>query len=305
MQDLTPNLRFRASADISDLIDPEVLQREISEVLGTPLGAVRETWAAEAAQLGSVVLRDARQFGITPHQYDAAMERLYREGAGFVYETLCYWRTPDRMDWSTRGLQRVLRHARAAGVAPGQLRVLVLGDGAGTDTLFLARHGIRPTYFDVPGSVTWTFARDRFAHRRVAIEIVEEYASLLHAEYDVVWCYDAVEHLPDLPTGLREIGLMVKPGGILLLTESCIFVRDDLPTHLEVNRHYGPRIPGWLREHGLHAVWLQRHTALRPVEYQKLRWWDAAGRVRSWSTARRLERELARISGAGGNPAAG
>ena len=70
------------------------------------------------------------------------MRKLYRDGDGFIFETLVFWARPFRQKWIVHALERLVLHARACGTDLSQLRVLILGDGAGNDSLFLAQNGL-------------------------------------------------------------------------------------------------------------------------------------------------------------------
>ena len=174
---------------------------------------------------------------------------------------------------------------------PRELKILMLGDGSGSDTLFLWHHGFRPSYFDVAGSRTSEFAEARFRSHGVQVERVEDYPSLLNGRFDAVWTFEVLEHLPNLPDAIRDIGRMVGPAGIVLATESCEHIRDDLPTHLEINSQYAPRIPELFARAGLRLTWFQPATDFRPSEYRKVSSWNLSARMR----ARKLERKLVSV----------
>lgn len=258
--------------DLQGLTDESRLLEELIECGGYSREEAEHRWKQETAALGWNVLQDVSRFGVTPHVYDAAMERLYREGDGFIFETLQYWRTPDRQSWSLRGLARLQAFCRERGVSPESLRVLMLGDGTGSDTLLLLQHGFQPRYFDVPGSRTSEFSRGRFARRGATakIRIVETYESLLDESHDALWCFDVIEHLPDLPAAIKGMSDMLKQGAIALITESCKYVRADLPTHLAVNASYDGHVQELFRRAGLCPVWYAPGTDFRPVEYRKV-----------------------------------
>lgn len=251
------------------LLIPATLQAEIAACTGLPAAEVAARWDRERAALGSNVRTDCIAFGVTPHHYNAAMERLYCEGLGFIFETLAYWIRPERQAWSTRGLARLQRYCRAHAVSPSDLPLLILGDGSGSDTLLLHQHGFRPDYFDVPGSRTSDFARCRFAHHGVAVTCVDHYPDLLDGRYQALWSFDVLEHLPDLPAAVHDISRMLADDGIALITESCGYVREDLPTHLACNQTYAGRLPQLFSQVGLYLRHFTPHTDYRPCEYRK------------------------------------
>lgn len=267
-------------------------------VAGTDLSRsqAEERLAHEQQSLGWNVAKDVQRFGVTPHEYSPAMERLYREGDGFIFETTSFWRQPNRMDWSRRGLQRLQAYAAARDLPPEALRVLMFGDGGGSDTLFLVAAGFRPHYFDVPGSRISKFSRTRIQRHGAAdhVTFVEDYAGLAGAQYDAVWCYEVLEHLPDPVATIQHLAAALRYGGIALITESFAVVRPDLPTHLRANLIYAEATDALFRRNGLYLRWLEPREARRPAEYQKLRHSDWLGRFRAWRSARRCLRRLAR-----------
>lgn len=283
-------------SDLGHLTDRARLIEEITQCAGLGAAEVEQRFAAEEAELGWNVRRDVAHFGVTPHRHDAAMQRLYEQGDGFIFETLQYWRKTDRQAWSLRGLQRLAAYCEATGRPRESLKLLMLGDGTGSDTLLLLQAGFSPHYFDVPGSRTSAFSRSRFARRGVAsrVRIINDYATLLQGDFEALWCFDVLEHLPDLPAAVGDLGRMLAPGGIALITESCEHVREDLPTHLEINRQYAGRIAELFHAAGLDLVHYTTRTDYRPTEYRKRlpRQWLQA--LRSRLLRRRVGRSLDR-----------
>lgn len=257
---------------LEGLTDATTLMREIVDCGGLAATDVEQRWARENAELGWNVNQDARRYGVTAHQHDAAMERLYREGDGFIFETLNYWITPNRQQWSARGLARLQRYCHEQGIAPAALRLLMLGDGSASDTLMLLGHGFRPHYYDVPGSLTSAFSRARFAARGVAgqVDVIDDFERLKDGSYQALWCYDVLEHLPALPQAIHDMSAMLAPDGIALITESCEHVRPDLPTHLAINRQYAGRVPRLFHAAGLALRHFVPGSDYRPCEYRKL-----------------------------------
>jgi len=255
--------------------------REISDWGPLAPEEVQRRWRAETAMLGANVLEDVARFGVVPHQYDAAMERLYRESVGFIFETLCYWITPDRLAWSERAAAWLGRYCRERNLAPADLRILMLGDGAGSDTLLLTALGYRPSYFDVQGSRTSDFAAFRFARHGVRdrIRLCTDYGALLNGGHNVLWSFDVLEHLPDLPRAIRDMARMLGPGGAAIITESCCHVRPELPTHLAANVIYHGRIPALMRSAGLYLS--DFAPSLRPTVYERLPRWAWRQRLQS------------------------
>src|SRR5258708_3623298 len=136
---------------VEEIVRSSGLSRDITEY---------RVWM-EALQLGWNVSNDVKRFGVTPHLFDECIQELYREGDGFIFETLVYWARPSRQKWAVHALERIILHARERGVDPSQLRALILGDGAGNDSLFMARNGLKVDFFDIPVGKTHDFPRNR------------------------------------------------------------------------------------------------------------------------------------------------
>lgn len=252
------------------LTDANRIQTDISEILDIPLEDVRECWRSEIQQLGINVCRDAKRFGVTPHVYDESMQALYERGHGFIFETLVYWQEPHRQAWSIAAAERIEDMCRESGKARSDLRILILGDGAGSDTLYLTSLGFNPVYFDVPGSVSAHFAQERLQRYTKSPKYISDFEQLLGGNFDIVWSFEVLEHLPDLPQAVADLSDMVGPKGRLLLTESCEHVTAQLPTHLAINQKYAPLIPSLFHDNGMLLTWTRKKVDYRPCEYKHL-----------------------------------
>src|SRR5215213_5457306 len=101
-------------------------------------------------------------------------------------------------------------------VRPGE-RVLDLGCGAGRFVAVLREAGADPVGVELAQA-----ALDR-ARRNVSgadLRLVAPDGSLPlpHGEFDVVWCSEVLEHVPDTIALLTEVRRVLKPGGRLLVT---------------------------------------------------------------------------------------
>jgi SAM-dependent methyltransferase len=219
------------------------------------------------------VRQDVFRFGVTPHQFDERMLELYREGDGFIFDSLVFWAQAGRPHWATRSRERIEHYARASNRERGGIRILIHGDGVGNESLFLAHSGYRIDYFDVPGSRTFDFAVKRFAYHGFldnAIRPVVEYDQCLNQQYDVVISFEVLEHLPDPVQAIHDISAMLKVGGIALITEDFDDVVEHLPTHLKANARLAGRTPFLFLKDGMLLTWYSRKPLFKPYEFTKV-----------------------------------
>jgi len=99
------------------------------------------------------------------------------------------------------------------------LRVLDLGCGGGLSTACLVQRGA--TVVGVDLSRASLHVASRYARRPGYLESVftcgrAESLPFADTSFDVVWCTDVLEHIPDLPTAIAQIARVLKPGGLLL-----------------------------------------------------------------------------------------
>ena len=247
----------------------------VDEIVGLtdlPRADVEHRVWQEALQIGWNVARDVERFGAQPHVYDANMERLYRDGDGFIFESLVHFARSRRQKWIAQALERVRRCAREAGVAPAELSILALGDGVGSDSLYLASHGCAVDYFDVPGSRTFDFALrrfDRYGMLNTRINVLPQDPLRGSQRYDVVLSFEVLEHLCQPPAAAGDMAAIVRPGGLALVTESFSAVNDQFPTHLAANARYEGQTPFLFLRHGLALSWYSTDPLFKPMEFRK------------------------------------
>ena len=73
---------------------------EIARFTTIPRSEVEQRVWMQALEPGWNVLNDMERFGVVPHVPSERMTQLYRDGDGFIFETMVFWAKPDRRRWT-------------------------------------------------------------------------------------------------------------------------------------------------------------------------------------------------------------
>jgi SAM-dependent methyltransferase len=117
-------------------------------------------------------------------------------------------RDPEPYEWERR------RALLLSEVRAGE-RVLDLGCGAGRFLTALGEAGADPAGVEIAEA-----AAERARATGIEVRLVEPDGTLPygHGEFDLVWCSEVLEHVPDVGAMLFEARRVLKRGGRLLLT---------------------------------------------------------------------------------------
>lgn len=262
-----------SSANIHIPVQPEEIVEEIVRFTAMSRVEVQDRVEHELAQMGWTVQQDIQRFQVTPHVYDAHMEQLYRESYGFVFATLIFWARPKRQLWIQRAAERIRFHALRLGVRCDEVSILMFGDGSGNDSLQLVREGFRVQWFELPGSKIYDFSLKRFnAHGLIpdSVQPLTHYDQVLATRYDVVLCFEVLEHLPDPESAIADMAKVLKPGGIALITEAFKALEANHPTHLVSNARFDGTTPFLFLEHGFKLTWTSFKPSMKPMEFTRI-----------------------------------
>jgi SAM-dependent methyltransferase len=107
------------------------------------------------------------------------------------------------------------RKALLLGEARAGERVLDLGCGAGAFLTVLRDAGADPVGAEIAEA-----AVERARATGVEVRLIEPDGTLPfgHGEFDLVWCSEVLEHIPDVAAALHEVRRVLKRDGRLLLT---------------------------------------------------------------------------------------
>jgi SAM-dependent methyltransferase len=241
-------------------------------VLALPAEEVHERLFREAVLTGWNVTRAAAAVPrFVPHVYTPEMEAFYAESDAFVFELAVIHQNRYCIE-----IDRRVGDAVVEAYPPGSgARILVLGDGIGTDSLRFALAGYATTYFEFEGYSS-ALALHRFARAgiRDEIEIIHDLDSIPEGHFDVVINREVLEHVPRPGEVVRNIWRYLKPHGLAVVTESFGRVEPDFPTHLAENARFAGQTPRLFVDAGFRVVRIPPDA--RPMVFRKTTTADSA-----------------------------
>ncbi|MGO9579177.1 MAG: class I SAM-dependent methyltransferase [Desulfobaccales bacterium] len=226
----------------------------------------------EALDQGYNIKEDCKLFNVIAHKYNNNMIELYSNSYSFIYETMAFWARPSRQKWIKQALDRIDLYTQKAMLDNKKPRILMFGDGVGNDSLFLLNNGYIVDYFDFPGSKTFEFAQKRFMSYGLLGEWIytkTDYDSLFLNQYDVIICFEVIEHLVDPKSFIRDLFRLLKENGVVLITEAFAYIVDRHPTHLASNAIYAGRTPFLFNKEGFRLSWYSKSPLFKPMEFTK------------------------------------
>lgn len=139
----------------------------------------------------------------------AQVVRFYNESRSELFEQIA-WHASDTIH------HRSPVCAELAASNPGR-ELLDYGSGIGSNALVFGLAGFDVTLADVADPLR-SFARWRCERRGIPVRTIDLKTDGLEANrYDVITCFDVLEHVPDPLDALSRIRSALRPGGILFL----------------------------------------------------------------------------------------
>jgi ubiquinone/menaquinone biosynthesis C-methylase UbiE/aminoglycoside phosphotransferase (APT) family kinase protein len=200
-----------SEAHLNDFtVSPARLQ-ELAEELGAyngiPVDQVAARLEKELRGLGSHI---AAQWYERRPVTSSQIEQFYKETDAYLYELLIDGENPFRNNTRDAMLKALQKF--------GAQSVFEFGGGIGTDAMWFARAGLQWTYYDLPNAQTFRFASWRFQKHQVPVTVVTHPGR--SRDNDAAISVEVFEHLPNLLPALRDINRTLRPGGLLIFTES-------------------------------------------------------------------------------------
>lgn len=246
---------------------------EIIELTGLPSDLVKRKVAQEFRSPNSLILEAADQ-KIDSFVYNEKMEAFYKETDIWIFSLAVEFSRWPRRRMFANVQNRFARYLQDPKRHNEKTRVLMLGDGIGSDTIALFQlYGDRAEfyYFDVPGSKTFDFAVKRFKKYNTTPQILTEFHGIPKNFFDMVICLEVLEHLPDPLQSIHEIAEFLKDEGCALVSECFLGVTPQFPTHLKSNLRYAGRTPFLFLSQGLCLTYCCKDPLIlfKPMEFLK------------------------------------
>lgn len=204
----------------------EQAAHEVATITGEPAQHILPLLKAE-------VLVKTEWEKLRPNEEDkVAVRKFYAQSVAYIFD-LMYCSCQESTLFLLKTIGDHLKNL-------GAQSVLDYGGGAGTLSLYLHLQKFDTTHADLEGHL-FEFARQRFQKRGVkvsclSIEKIETEST--SPRLDAVTCLEVFEHIPQPLNMVQTIHTLLKPGGWLVINESCL-ANEGYATHLASNRQYG------------------------------------------------------------------
>lgn len=186
-------------------------------------GDIRHELALEAAEYLGLSVEEAQQriersATDFPAEWDRMVTdpsdrnqliRFYNESEAELFEQIA-WHSTEPIH------HRSLVCSDLASTLPGRT-FLDFGSGIGSNALVFGLAGFRVTLADIADPLR-NFARWRCERRGIPVQTIDlKHAALEPARYDVITCFDVLEHVPDPLGAVRMMRDALRVGGVFFL----------------------------------------------------------------------------------------
>jgi len=224
---------------------------------------------AEQQRPGTAVEMEMASRQLVPHAMSSGLDELYRDGNGFLIELLAGFGKGGRLEMSLFALVTLLCR-----LDPKQSRVLLFGDGLGFDTAQLLSAGFAVDYLDVEQSRVSTAARTLIANwvgpsAQDRLQWVDELGK--PPIYDAIISFEVIEHIHKPRQVLNDLARVLKPDGLLIMSECFAGVEPQWPTHLHENLRYAGLLPFLLAEQGFSWIDSNSQPGDKPMVFRRCR----------------------------------
>lgn len=222
----------------------------VSQETPTPLSIsdVAVMVGHERHSLGSATLKDMIKFDAVPFSPSKSMDALRARGLGLAIELAATFDVADKkkiLSYILLALKEQQQSQRN-----NKLKVLILGDGLGLDSINIALDGYYVDYFDCDRSLTGDCAKLNFAKIKERYPLLSiNYINEVTQNYDVVIALEMIEHVSNPANFVKFINDHLRERGKLFMTEFFQGIYDFWPTKLYCNEHYSFSLPLLLAPH--------------------------------------------------------
>ncbi len=166
-----------------------------------------------------------------------AIEKWWNDASGYYQEELGHYAPNDIIYGPFGSTEKKLK---LLGSVKGK-RVLELGCGGGQASIYLAKLGAKCTGIDISRRQI-EYARKLAAEEGVEVDFSEstmtDLRRLYGADYDIVISIFAIQYIEDLDGLFKEVGKVIRPGGVFLFSTEHPFYLITDPETMQVGESY-------------------------------------------------------------------
>lgn len=286
IKDAFDNFRFKEipfefrQGTIANAVEPEILSQDrvidsIAVATNSTRDLIKEKVNAEQQKSGGTVNKDMKIFNVVPYQPSPQMDELYRSGHGFVIEAAANCNDSTRIKTAAFILVRLCTERTRLG---RNLKILVVGDGIGVDSIRLASAGFDVDYMKCMNSepsVTSKVVAENFSKFQNSKLISAGTLRILDRNeieagtYDAVISLEVIEHVQSPQDFLYFMQQQLMAGGVLFLSDDFPCIKDYSQTHLLSNERLSGLVPLMAAQCGLSFQGFCQNPLYKPYVFQR------------------------------------